>query len=271
MRSMLASPPPAPGAVRLTVLGSSDAFNAGGRAHSCYWVDDGVDDGVTDGATDGAFTVDFGPTSLLQCKRLGLAPERIGLVVLTHLHGDHIGGLPVLLLDQQYRARRTAPLLIAGPPGTAARLAGLMTSQYPDVWVKGLLFPVCVREWDVPGRLTLGARTVSAIAARHDPAHHACSIRIETGGRALAFSGDTGWQPSLATLAAGADLFVCECTDRAEGYASHLSLAVLERERAALTVRRLVLTHLGEDMRAAAPDLRAAGWELAEDGDVYAV
>lgn len=246
---------------RLTVLGSSDAFNAGGRAHSAYWVDDAA----------GAFTVDFGPTTLAQCHRFGRSPEALDAVYVTHLHGDHIGGLPVLLIDQQYRARRTRPLTIAGPPGTAARLATLMQGAYPDVWARGLTFAVPVVEYTVPGEVEVLGRRVRAIAAMHDPDHFACSLRLAVPGGVLAFSGDTGWQESLVPFVDGADLFVCECSDVDAGYPAHLSLEVHRRERARWRVGRLVLTHLGAEMRAVAEAVRAEGFLVAEDGDVYSL
>jgi ribonuclease BN (tRNA processing enzyme) len=159
-------------------------------------------------------------------------------------------------------------LTLAGPPGTAARLAALMQGAYPDVWEKGLSFALPIVEYTLPGETLVGPHRVRAIAAAHDRDHHACSLRIATAGRTLVFSGDTGWQPALAGLAIGADLFVCECTDREAGYESHLSLEVLERERAGLPVSRMVLTHLGPVMRAEAGRVRESGWRVAEDGDV---
>jgi ribonuclease BN (tRNA processing enzyme) len=65
-------------------------------------------------------TVDFGASALVGLKRAGLDPNRIDLIVLSHLHGDHFGGLPFLLLDSQFALRRTKPLTIIGPLGTAS-------------------------------------------------------------------------------------------------------------------------------------------------------
>jgi len=60
--------------------------------------------------------IDCGTSSLIGMKRHGMDPGEVGVVLLSHLHGDHFGGLPFLILDAQF-SRRARPLLIAGPPG----------------------------------------------------------------------------------------------------------------------------------------------------------
>lgn len=248
--------------VQVTFLGTGDAMNGAGRAHSCYWIDDGR----------GAWALDFGPTALMQCKRLGREPDELEAVFLTHLHGDHIGGLAVLLVDLQYRVRRRRPLIIAGPPGTEARVNLLRESAYPSILEHGLPFPLVYRQWAVPGTVEVAGRRVTAIRAQHDQHSVATSLRVDTGGVTLCFSGDTGWQPSLAALAAGADLFVCECSGATRGYWGHLSVEEIGAHRAELTPRRLVLTHLSEPARAAAGEA-AAGLDatVADDGLVLSV
>src|SRR6266702_5294823 len=71
-----------------------------------------------------------GATTLAALKAQGLDPNAVGAVAVTHLHGDHFGGLPFLILDGQF-SRRSAPLLVAGPPGTRARLASAMETLFP--------------------------------------------------------------------------------------------------------------------------------------------
>ncbi len=227
---------------RITCLGSSDAFNSGGRANSCFWVDD----------AHGAFTVDFGPTALLAIERLKLDLSRLDSVFVTHLHGDHIGGLAQLLCAYQHREKRRRPLTIGGPPGIERRLAAAIESAYPSLSRRGLGFPLRIVRWTVPGTTDCGGRTVSAIRARHDIHAIACSLRITTGEHALTFSGDTGWQAELVELAAGADLFVCECSDVEAGYWAHISLTEIAAERATIRADRLWLTHFGAASRAAA-------------------
>src|SRR5690349_7987837 len=107
--------------MRLTVVGCGDAFGSGGRANTCFWIESG----------DITVALDFGATSLVALKRLSLPPSRIDLVVLSHLHGDHFGGLPFLLLDGHFEGRRDKPLTIIGPVGTAERLRAAAEIFFP--------------------------------------------------------------------------------------------------------------------------------------------
>src|SRR5262249_28815380 len=107
--------------MRLTIVGSGDAFGSGGRFNTCFFLE----------TAKGTLLVDFGASSLVALKAHGLDPDRIDGILLSHLHGDHFGALPFLLLDAQFLARRERPLLIAGPPGTRARLDQLLEVFFP--------------------------------------------------------------------------------------------------------------------------------------------
>ena len=106
---------------RLTIVGCGDAFGSGGRFNTCFWL-------KTAKAT---LLVDCGASSLVALKARGLDHADIDGIVLSHLHGDHFGGLPFLFLDAQFLSRRERPLLIAGPPGTRARLDAALEVFYP--------------------------------------------------------------------------------------------------------------------------------------------
>src|ERR1700754_841738 len=98
--------------MKLTIVGSGDAFGSGGRFNACFMVEAG----------ERTVLLDFGASSLVALRAQNIDPNRIDAIVLSHLHGDHFGGLPFLLLDYQLLARRETPLLIVGPPGTRPRL-----------------------------------------------------------------------------------------------------------------------------------------------------
>lgn len=81
--------------MRLPVLGSGDAFGNGVRFQTCFALRD----------DDRAVLIDWGATSLTAMKRADMDPRDVTAVVVSHLHGDHFGGLPFLVLDAQFRRR----------------------------------------------------------------------------------------------------------------------------------------------------------------------
>ena len=140
--------------MRVTALGSGDAFCSAGRGHTCWLVDD----------ARGAFAVDFGATALAALKRLGRDPDQIDAIHFTHLHGDHIGGWPFLLVDAVYRSQRRKPLLVTGPKGTGERLQALWAACYAAAAERPLPFAVEMHEAAVV-RILQGLRQT-----RSDPA-----------------------------------------------------------------------------------------------------
>src|SRR5260221_8570304 len=89
--------------VEVTFLGTGSASAPGGRRDSCIV--------VRDAAT--TLLLDCGITALPAITQL-LDPARIDAVLVTHLHGDHFGGIPALAMHQRF-AGRTRDLVIAGP------------------------------------------------------------------------------------------------------------------------------------------------------------
>ena len=105
--------------MQLRFVGCGDALGSGGRSNTCFH--------VTGNSVN--FLIDCGASSLPALKRLDIARDDIDLILITHFHGDHFGGLPFLLLDAQF-TRRTRPLVIAGPQGIETRLAQLREALF---------------------------------------------------------------------------------------------------------------------------------------------
>src|SRR5262245_9408685 len=122
--------------LRLRFLGCGDAFGSGGRLNTCFLVNRG----------DASFLIDCGASAMISIRRYGIDPNRIGAIILSHLHADHFGGLPSFILDAQLISRRTSPLVIAGPEGLGARLNALMEAHFPGSTGTERKFPIEILE-----------------------------------------------------------------------------------------------------------------------------
>jgi ribonuclease BN (tRNA processing enzyme) len=224
--------------MQLQFVGCGDALGSGGRLNTCFH--------VTGARVN--FLIDCGASSLPGLKRLGIVRDDIDLILITHFHGDHFGGLPFLLLDAQF-TRRIRPLMIAGPTGIEAKLAQLMETLFEHSSKTRPRFDLSVVEL-TPGQ----SRHFGEINVTPYPVVHGESggpflaYRIEAEGRVIAYSADTEWTETLIPAARNADLFIAEAYYYDRIVKNHLSLKTLEAHLPAINARRLVLTHMSDDM-----------------------
>jgi ribonuclease BN (tRNA processing enzyme) len=240
--------------VSFEFLGTGDAFASGGRFSTCHLVR----------SPDICALIDCGAAAPVALQRRGVSQPDITHVVLSHLHGDHFAGVPFLLLDAAFNRPRDHPLLIAGPPGTRARVIDTLDLLFPGM---GQTVPPLVPHGFVElaerERRDLDGIAVTPLPVLHESGAPSYALRIEVAGRLLAYSGDTEWTPALGEAAAGADLFVCECFGWTVPVPSHLTHDVLVAHADELQCQRMYLTHLGPDMLAHRDDAR---WPCASDG-----
>ena len=238
--------------VHLRFLGCGDAFAAGGRFQTSFYLEGGAE----------PVLVDCGASTLVALKREGIDAASIGWIVLSHLHGDHFGGLPWLVLDGQF-GNRSKPLVIAGPAQTGERLRQAFEALYPGGFAAERAFEVEVVEMRAREARRLGPAMLTTFPVIHAPATNPHALRIEYGGKVIAYSGDTEWTDALLEVADGADLFVCECQEYDRRVPGHLDYQTLSERRGELGCQRLVITHLGDSMLARIDELDV---EAAVDG-----
>jgi ribonuclease BN (tRNA processing enzyme) len=195
-------------------------------------------------------------------KRAGVDPSEIGSVALTHLHGDHFGGLPFLILDGQF-SRRERPLTIAGPPGVRTRVEVAMEVLFPGSSGASRPFPIEFVEFSDREPAAVGSATVTPSTVRHASGSLPFALRVEYDERVIAYSGDTEWTDDLLDVARGADLFICEAYFFQKDVKYHLSYQTLRRHIADLECRRVILTHMSQDMLDRADEIDV---EMARDG-----
>ena len=260
--------------MRLTIVGCGDAFGSGGRFNTCFFLE----------TAKGTLLVDFGASSLVALKAHRLDPDRIDAIVLSHLHGDHFGALPFLLLDAQFLARRERPLLIAGPPGTRARIDQLLEVFFPKSTTNKWRFSWDVMEIEVGRPTDVLGHSVITTEVLHYSGAPSTAIVLSDGVKRFAYSGDTQWVDALLSVADGADLFIGhrarmrKVEARALGidqrsFLRHVRAEHLAQRRVlpSLRARRIMLTHMNPVMLAHLDEVRAAGVLPAEDGAVIEI
>jgi ribonuclease BN (tRNA processing enzyme) len=242
--------------MKLTIVGSGDAFGSGGRCNTCFWLE----------TARGTLLVDFGASAPPALKGSGLDPNRIDGIVLSHLHGDHFGGLPFLLLDYQFTLRRDRPLLIAGPPGTKARVDAAMEAFFPKSTGSKWKYEWRVEEIPVAVDTDVLGHRVFTAEVLHQSGAPSTALRLTDGGTIFAYSGDTEWTDALLAIARGADLFVCECCAYAGKLTGHMTWESLKTNLSALGAKRTMITHMNPTMLAKTDEARRVGVLVAEDG-----
>jgi ribonuclease BN (tRNA processing enzyme) len=242
--------------MRVTVVGSGDAFGSGGRSNTCFWLE----------TAKATLTVDFGASALpaLNARKLDL--NKIDGIVLSHLHGDHFGGLPFLLLDAQFLTRREKPLTVVGPPGTRARLDAAMEVLFPKSTGIKWRFSWKVQEIELDVETDVLGHTVRTTEVIHQSGAPSTALRISDDEKIFAYSGDTEWTDALLPIAANADLFICECYAYAGKMTGHLSWEILQPKIPALKAKQLMVTHMNPTVLAKLGELKSAGVLVAEDG-----
>jgi ribonuclease BN (tRNA processing enzyme) len=235
------------------VLGSGDAFSSHGRFMAGYLIDAGT-----------RILLEAGPTVLTALKRSGVSAPDIDLILISHAHGDHFAGLPFLILEYMWEKPRRSILTIAGPRNLATRTWRLFRTMYPGSDISRVAPWIRFAVIEPGDSKRFGAARVTAIRTPHMKRDKSLAFRIETGGRTITFSGDSGWTEELVPLSAGADLFLCECTYfESTQLGFHINYPLLARMCGRLTAKRLVLTHLGREVLDRAGEVR---FEMAEDG-----
>ncbi len=282
-------------ALRALICGSSSPLAHPTRAKSCTAVF----------AAGRLWVVDVGPGSWNRVALWRIPGERIGALLLTHFHSDHIGELGEWNLQTWVAGRRSA-LRVFGPAGVARVVAGFAEAYALDSRYRiahhgaELLPPEAGRMRALPIALDPGGAPtlvheaeglrISAFAVAHEPATPALGYRFDWRGRSVVVSGDTAASAGLAAAARGADLLVhdalapqiVEAIGKAAADAGRARVAKVMRdipsyhatplEAAALAneagVRLLVLSHLvPPPPNALAARIFARGVDALREGD----
>jgi ribonuclease Z len=160
---------------------------------------------------------DAGRGCLQRLQQLNISYSKISALFLTHLHSDHIVGIPDLWLTGWIVSRRTMPLKVYGPSGTNSMIENLEKAYVYDIHIRieddkmpedGSKLSVSeIQEGEIYEK---NGVKVIAFEVDHFPVKPAFGYRIEYKGHSVTLSGDTRYSKNLIKYAIGTDLLIHE-------------------------------------------------------------
>lgn len=215
--------------MRLTVLGCAGSFPGPESACSAYLVE----------AEGFRLLVDFGPGALSALQRYA-SLKSVDAILLSHLHADHMMDATSYVVVRRYAPDGPyPPVPVYAPAGAPERIAAAYSLD------EGPLDDVFTFYALQPGMFPIGPLQIQVDKVNHPVETY--GVRIEHGGRVLAYSGDTAVCDAVIGLARDADLFLCEAS-YLDGVDNPPGLHLTGREAGEVATkagaRRLLLTHL---------------------------
>ena len=226
--------PKNPSRTRMVFLGTGDAFGSGGRRTVSILAEIGTQ----------GILLDCGPHILSALKQSGRSSNDIDIVLITHFHGDHCGGVPFLLLEASVLQKRKKPLIIVGPQKIKEKITTLYAALYGNISKEELPFH-CEFISIVPSKpYEINGINIKAFKMTHTP--EAQAYRVETTDISIAYSGDTGWTENLIPLVKETQLAILECNFFETELDIHLNFSQISKLQS--FADRLALIHLGSEV-----------------------
>lgn len=222
--------------MELKIIGAGDAFGSEGNLNTCFHLQH----------ENLQILIDCGATSLVGLKKNNIEPADIDYILISHLHGDHFGGLPFFLLDL-FRNNREKTLSIIGPKGIEKKTLALLELLYPGVQSDLDLSLILFKEYQENQLLETDFFKLQAFPVIHSAPSLPHGLKLFIDDKIIAFSGDTEWTDKLIELSKAADLFICECNFYEKKGKGHLNFTTIKSKIDSLYSKHILLSHLGED------------------------
>jgi ribonuclease BN (tRNA processing enzyme) len=195
--------------------------------------------------TAGRILLDCGFSVPHQYLSLNPAAEELEILWISHFHGDHFLGTPLLLL-WFWEMNREKPLNIIGPPGVEAKVKQAMELAYPNLKSR-FGFPLLFHEITPEKQLLVSDSSFRGAYNEHS--QPCLSLRLELQGKSIFYSGDGRPTPQSRSLVHGCDIVIHEAYRFEDSVPGHGSIRTCLAFARGAGAKRLALVHIQRDVR----------------------
>jgi ribonuclease Z len=171
-------------------------------------------------SNSGVVLIDCGSSPLIRLQEAEIRIEEVTDIILTHFHPDHVGSLPLLLMNMWLMGRGDS-LRIYGLHHCLERFEDVMGFYQWEDWPQ--FFPVAFHR--LPEREGVQVLEQEGLRIFASPVRHVIptiGLRLEIGDgeKVIAYSCDTEPCPEVVRLADGAQILIHEATGEEVGHSS---------------------------------------------------
>jgi len=197
------------------------------------------------GETAGRILLDCGFSAPHQYLSLNASAEELEILWISHFHGDHFLGTPLLLL-WFWEMNRARPLNIIGPPGVEAKVKQAMELAYPN-FLSRLSYALLFHEITPEKQLLISDSIFKGAYNEHS--QPCLSLRLELQEKSVFYSGDGRPTPQTRSLAHGCDIVIHEAYGFEDTVPGHGSIRTCLDFASEAGAKRLALVHMQRDVR----------------------
>jgi len=196
--------------VKLTVLGSGTGWPRLDRNAPGYLVKSDIN-----------LLLDMGPCVIKQLLKIGVTLENIDAIFISHFHPDHVTDLIPFLFATRYEMgyKRRDSVKIYACEGFNKFLS--LLNQAFDGTIEPAEGVIEIVELPRIKKYVFSLGDFEAITTPVKHREESLAIRLEKEGKAVVYSGDTGYCEEIVELAEEADLLIIECSNSIQGEPSH--------------------------------------------------
>ena len=247
--------------LKIVILGSGNAFGHANQFQSAHLVEF---------EEKYKILLDCGPTILQAVQSAEVNLDDLQYLLVSHLHGDHLAGIPFLLLHYKYVLQRlNNPLHIIGPPGLTEQLNFLIKGNYPNALTEeDNLYDV--QEVNLKEELNLfNTIKIKPYEAFHIP--NAFGFTLQFKSLKVIYSGDNELKPQQLEEFSDGTVLIHELTTMNSTDGGHTSWDILKDyiDDILMKVSKVIVIHTSVDVRSEPESTFNGKIIRARDGSIF--